>query len=61
MSKMKIEVNVECEHITELARAMLKEKGLDPDTFDVSRSSSYRKGERGDGDVSYVKYFFEEK
>lgn len=58
---MKIEINVEGSDILILALSQLKEAGLKPSEFKMLHTSSMNGGERGEGNLSHVKYTFQRK
>jgi len=58
---MKVEVEVGCMSVLELAEGELKKSGLDPKEFKLMYNESIRGGERGEGNLSFVRYTFEKK
>ena len=58
---MKVEVDVAGKDIEALAHKELEKAGLDPNEFKLHYNQAMRRGERGDGDVNYVRFHFTRK
>jgi hypothetical protein len=56
---MKVEIQVSCVHIADLAEKQLKDAGLNPNDFKMLHNSAVNGGERGEGNLSFVSYTFE--
>jgi len=57
---MKIEVKVHSTAILRLADEELKKVGVDPNKFKMKHNQSVKGGERGEGNLSYILFTFED-
>jgi len=58
---MKIEIEVGSQQIEALARERLTKAGLDHQKFKMKSNLPLHGGERGDGNIMAVRYYFEDK